>query len=274
MIEDFIARCRRGARATYLGEGRIACRALGRYDLVVDANDIGMTPNIVCDGFWEPSISVVFERVLKPGMTAVDIGANVGYFSLLMASRVGPEGRVISVEANPAMAALLRETIAMNDLGGAVTLHNLAAADGPGELDFYVIPDRNLNSCILLDEWKERVDPERLSRIRAEAPDDILANAGPVDFIKIDVEGAEHLVWKGLRCTLEKNPDIVVVLEFNAARHSEAGALAATIEAAGFPLRHIDDDGTIRGVRKEALLDTGSIADWMLFLKRGEIGQP
>jgi FkbM family methyltransferase len=274
MIDDFIARCRRGARATYLGEGRIACRALGRYDLVVDAGDIGMTPNIVCDGFWEPGISVVLERLLKPGMTAVDIGANVGYFSLLMASRVGPDGRVVSIEANPAMAALLRETIAINGLEAAVTMHNVAAADQAGELDFYIIPDRNLNGCILLDEWKGRVDPARLSRVRAATADDILADAGPIDLIKIDVEGAEHLVWKGLRRTLERNPEIVVVLEYNAARHSEAGPLAATIEADGFPLRFIAPDGSVAPVEREALLDPGSIADWMLFLKRGEVGQP
>ncbi len=273
MIDDFIARCRRGARATYLGESRIACRALNRYDLVVDADDIGMTPNIVCDGFWEPSISVVLERSLKPGMTAVDIGANVGYFSLLMASRVTPGGRVVSIEANPAMAGLLRETIAMNDLETTVALHNVAAADQAGELDFYIIPDRNLNSCILLDEWRGKVDPTRLSRVRAAAADDILADLGPIDLIKIDVEGAEHLVWKGLKRTLANNPGIVVVLEFNASRHSEAGALAATIEADGFPLRFIAGDGSIRAVGRDALLDPGSTEDWMLFLKRGEIGQ-
>lgn len=273
MIDDFIARCRRGARATYLGESRIACRALNRYDLVVDADDIGMTPNIVCDGFWEPSISVVLERSLKPGMTAVDIGANVGYFSLLMASRVTPGGRVVSIEANPAMAGLLRETIAMNDLETIVALHNVAAADQAGELDFYIIPDRNLNSCILLDEWRGKVDPTRLSRVRAAAADDILADLGPIDLIKIDVEGAEHLVWKGLKRTLANNPGIVVVLEFNASRHSEAGALAVTIEADGFPLRFIAGDGSIRAVGRDALLDPDSTEDWMLFLKRGEIGQ-
>ncbi|MBN9070759.1 MAG: FkbM family methyltransferase, partial [Rhizobiales bacterium] len=169
MLDDFIARCRREARAIYLGEGRIACRALGRYDLIVDADDIGITPNIVCDGFWEPGISVLLERLLKPGMTAVDIGANVGYFSLLMASRVGANGRVVSIEANPAMAGLLRETVEMNGLEECVTVHNVAAADRAGELDFYIIPDRNLNGCILLDEWRERVDPARLSRVRAAA---------------------------------------------------------------------------------------------------------
>lgn len=67
------------------------------------------------------------------------------------------------------MACLLRETIAMNGLDATVTVHNVAAADRAGELDFYIIPDRNLNGCILLDEWRERVDPARLSRVRAVA---------------------------------------------------------------------------------------------------------
>ncbi|MBN9070357.1 MAG: FkbM family methyltransferase, partial [Rhizobiales bacterium] len=154
------------------------------------------------------------------------------------------------------------------------TVHNVAAADRAGELDFYIIPDRNLNGCILLDEWRERVDPARLSRVRAAAPDDILADVGAIDVIKIDVEGAEHLVWKGLQRTLAENPGVVVVLEYNAARHSEAGPLAATIEADGFPLRFIAADGSIGAVAHEALRDPNSIADWMLFLQRGETSQP
>lgn len=271
MIDEFMSRCRRQAWATYLGNGRIACRALGRYNLIVDANDIGMTPNIVCDGYWEPGISVVFENVLKPGMTAVDIGANVGYFTLLMASRVAPAGRVVSIEANPTLAELLGESIRMNGLEEMVTVHNTAVADRAREVDFYITPDRNLNGCIMQDEWRTAIDPKYLRKVDAVAPDDLLAGIGRVDIVKIDVEGAEHLVWKGLERTLADNRDIIVILEYNYARHSAAGELVLMVESQGFPLRFIDPAGAIRPVEREALFDAGNVDDWMLFLKRGEI---
>jgi FkbM family methyltransferase len=274
MIEAFIDRCRGDAWGVYMGDGRIACRALARYNLLVDADDIGLTPNLVCDGFWEPHVSVVIERYTKPGMTAVDIGANVGYFSLLMASVAGPTGKVVSIEANPAMAGLLRQTIAMNGLERRIELHNVAAADKPGELDFYVTADRNLNGCILLDEWRERVDPALIRRVPAVAPDDLLAAEEKVDIVKVDVEGGEHLVWRGLERTLRRQREIVVVLEYNYMRHSRAGSLIPMIEAQGFPLRYIDFDGRILPIDRQALFDRGSTADRMLFLKRGEIVEP
>lgn len=267
-VEALAARCRREARASYLGDGRILCRALGRYHLLVDADDVGLTPNVVCDGYWEPGVTLALERSLGPGMVAVDIGANVGYFSLLMAGVVGPAGRVISIEANPALAALLRETVRMNRLEERIEVHDCAAADVAGELELHVPPGRNLNSCVVLEAWRERIEPAQVTRVRAVPPDDLLAGLPRVDVIKIDVEGAEHLVWSGLERTIAANPSLVIVLEFNFARHPRAGALLDRIQTLGFPLRFIDGDGTLRPVLPERLRDPGNLADWMLYLQR------
>ena len=270
MIDAFIDRCRASASAIYCGEGRILATVLGRYRTFLDGADIGMTPNLACDGFWEPSISAVFERYVKPGMVTADIGANVGYYSLMMASQVGEAGKVIAVEASPVVAGLLADTIVINRLEKTITLHNVAAADKPGTLDFYLTPERNLNGCILLDEWRDKVDPAFVRKVPAMPVDDILDAEPRIDFIKVDVEGAEHLVWKGLARTLSRNPDIIVVLEYNFMRHSHAGDIVAMIEAAGFPLREIDADGAIRAVVRETLFDTAAVDDRMLFLKRGD----
>jgi FkbM family methyltransferase len=274
MLESFAQRCRRDAWGTYVGDGRIVCRALGKYNVMVDANDVGLTPNLICDGFWEPNISAVFERYIEPGMTAVDIGANIGYFSLLMASRVGASGKVVAIEANPKLVELLRETIAMNALEVTIDLHNVAAAEKTGFVDFYIPADRNLNSCILLEEWRDRVDPAQVQRVPAMLPDDLLSPYGAIDWIKIDVEGAELLVWQGLEGTLHRNPGITVVLEYNAARSARAADLVPMIEAQGFPLRYIDADGAVRPADRAALLDQGTIEDWMLFLNRADDIEP
>lgn len=268
MIDQFVKRCRAATSAVYLGEGRIMCSVLGGPRMIVDAADIGISPNLACDGYWEPGISTAMSAALRPGMVAVDIGANLGYFTLLMAGRVGARGRVISVEANPALAGFLGETIAVNRLGRQVTLHNHAVSDRAGELDFFIFPDRNLNSGILLDEWRDRVLPENIHRVKAVTGDSLLSRLTRVDLIKIDVEGAEHMVWRGLRETLRRNPDITVMLEHNASRHTETGSLIEMIEEDGFRLREVGADGYVVDVAREALLDRQDVEDHMLFLRR------
>lgn len=267
-VDAFIARCRSAASATYLGEGRIMCSALGRFRAVVDADDMGLTPNLACDGFWEPGISVAMAAVLEPGMVAVDIGANIGYFTLLMADRVGPRGRVVAIEANPALAELVAETIILNRLDDVVTLHNCAAADAEGSLDFFIVPGRNLNSGIVLEEWRDRVDPVNVRKIPAAPADTLLAELGRVDLVKIDVEGAEHMVLAGLEATIAANPGIAIIVEYNFKRHSQAGSLLPMIERHGFPLREIDEDGDVIPVERASLLDPANHEDRMLFLRR------
>lgn len=270
MIGAFVERCRSRASAVYCGNDRILCRALENHHIFLDARDIGITPNLVCDGFWEPGISVAMERHLRPGMTAVDIGANIGYFTLLMASKVGGDGQVVAIEPNPRIAGLLRETVAVNRLQSRVAVHNVAAADEDGELDFFIIPEHTLNACIVLDEWTERVSPSQVHKVPAAAADTILDAYPRVDFIKIDVEGGEHLVWKGLSRTLDRNPGISVILEYNYNRHSTAGSVVEMFERQGFIPRQIDLEGELKPVERASLFDETTLDDIMLFLNRGE----
>lgn len=82
-------------------------------------------------------------RVLRPGMRCLDLGANVGYFTLLMADAVGPSGRVAAVEANPRLADLLGRTVDVNGFGDRVTVTQRAASDRSGDrLHLHVPPGR------------------------------------------------------------------------------------------------------------------------------------
>lgn len=270
MLDAFMERCRNDAAATFCGNGRILCRALGQYHVFVEADDIGLTPNLVCDGFWEPGISLVFERFLKPGMVAVDVGANIGYFSLMMASKVGLEGHVVAVEANPKTADLLRDTIAINACEDRIELHNVALADVKGELAFHVVPQRNLNACLVTDILKDRVDPDLVQKVPALRGDELLEKHERIDFIKIDVEGAEQLVWDGLEQTWARNHDIIIVLEFNGVRLADPEHLINQIVEHGFHLRAIDEQGGIVAIERSELLDPLHREDFMLFLSRND----
>ena len=89
-----------------------------------------------------------------------------------------------------------------------------------------------------------------------------------VDLIKIDVEGAEESVWRGMERTISDNPDLVVILEFNVPRYEDPRAFLGTIESAGFALRYIDVDTEVKDVSVERLLSEQVGDDWMLYLAR------
>ena len=106
--------CRSQVQPVYLGDHTALCRILGRYKFYVDTRDEGFGSNILLDGFWEMWLTMAIARHLKPGMIAIDIGANFGYYSLLMADLVGPKGIVIAVEPNGHAAPKLRSSLTLN----------------------------------------------------------------------------------------------------------------------------------------------------------------
>ena len=95
--------------------------------MLVDTRDAAIAPWIVLDGLWETHVTDWLQQTLRPGQMFVDVGANVGYFTLLGAQLVGPKGRVVAVEAHPGLAELLRRNVIMNGLYGYVTTWHRAA---------------------------------------------------------------------------------------------------------------------------------------------------
>jgi hypothetical protein len=92
-----------------------------------------------------------------------------------------------------------------------------------------------------------------------------------VDVIKIDAEGAEHSIWRGMRAVVEKNPKLTIIMETRCSRYQNAGAFLREILNAGFPLRHIAYDGSIEELSAERMLKERPNEDWMLFLRRQNV---
>ena len=105
--------------------------------IFVDTRDIGLTPHILVDGMWEPAVLEVFRRVVGGGMTVVDIGANIGWYSLLAASRVGEKGSVIAFEPNEDLVRLLRRSAEVNGFGGRLTVVEKGVMEKNCLLEFY-----------------------------------------------------------------------------------------------------------------------------------------
>jgi FkbM family methyltransferase len=239
---------------------------LGRYKFLVDSRDEGLAPHLLLDGYWEFWVTDLICRTVRPGQIVFDVGANLGYYAVLMAELVGPAGRVHAVEPNPRLANLTRRNLALNGFTGWSRLHRVAASDRAGTtMRFLVSPSDPKNGRILGANEPSPPESEGFTElvVKGARLDDLCPD--PVAFLKIDVEGAEEAVWNGMQGLLARSPDCIVLLEFNAGRCRDAAALLRDI-AGRFPLRELGYDARIHPVSAETVLPRSE--DTLLYLSR------
>ena len=187
-------------------------------------------------GVWEPNLTDFFYGNLRPGDVVIDVGANIGYFTLLAASIVGTTGRVISIEASPQIFGLLAENIEMNRLSN-VRAVNCAAAYADGEMSVYASGEDNIghSSTIPLD------DNKFIGTVKARPLHDILTSEelSRVRLVKIDIEGAERPVIESILEHLDLyGPDCEIAVEVSV----ENNDLFAVMAARGFKAYQLKND--------------------------------
>lgn len=145
-------------------------------------------------------------RYLRPGDRFLDVGANIGAYTLFAASLTGPNGNIDAIEAVPILATGLRANIELNGLEGRVTIYEVAASDHSGEIRFRV--DRDVTSRMAVD-----TDPDHTVKVVPCSPLDDLVPPGAIALAKIDVEGAEVSVLRGMSKRLRASDPPVLLLE-------------------------------------------------------------
>jgi FkbM family methyltransferase len=245
-----------------LGRDRALCRVLTRYLFYVDTRDMSLVPHLALNGCWEPWITQAIARCLAPGQHCLDIGANHGYYAVLMADAVGPDGWVLAAEPNPELTGLLGRTLEVNGLAGHVEVVESAVTDRARDMAVLRVPTERSGGASLYATGG--ADEQRL--VCTTTVDELVEGWPRVDLVKIDVEGAEERVWRGMSATLERNPSLTVLTELCTDRHYDAGAFLARVQAAGFRLRHVNWDSQIEDVTVAQCLTERT--EWMLWLRR------
>lgn len=162
-------------------------------------------------GTYEPQESALIRRFLRPGMTFVDVGANVGYYSLMASASAGPTGRVLAIEPNPDLCECLEQTIRENRIRNIVVAQ-AAMAEESGWADLFIPKQPGNNTATMVPH--EGGTPVR---VRVLTLDEYLEQQQitTVDFLKIDVEGFEDKVLEGARSALRAKRIRAVICEFN-----------------------------------------------------------
>ena len=240
------------------------CRSLGRYKMYVDLADDGLSPHLMLDGVWELGTTRALACRVGEGVVAFDVGANLGYYTVLLAELVGASGHVHAAEPNPRVMARLRRTVALNGYGARVSLHAEPLGAVGGEAVVLHVPDGLPQNATLRGGGREGASSHSLVTTTLDA----VVGDGPAGFVKIDAEGAEQAIWQGMARLLARRERLTVFVEFTPDRYDDPAAFLRLILATGFALSIVDADGEVRPIGFDAVLAGPAHVDRMLVLER------
>jgi len=176
----------------------------GDFLIYCDPNDLAVAKYVLSNAY-EPHVTQLFRDRLSPGMGVLDIGANIGYYSMLFAQLVGPEGYVLAIEPNPSNCKLLEASRRLNGFEN-LTLVQAAAGRELGLLAFHESFSNGFTSD-LRDDLQSIVESHTVACVR---PDILVPADRPIHAIKIDVEGAEFNALMGSQSIIEKYHPLIV----------------------------------------------------------------
>lgn len=209
------------------------------------------------ESFEENTKNLIMNTV-KCGMVVLDIGANIGYYTVKMASIVGEQGKVLAFEPNSLMVEELKNNIELNNFKN-IQIHEIALSNISGNLTFYN-PSIGKEAHGSLKQNKT-FDFTDTKEVKAERLDMVLKNAGidKVDFIKMDVEGAEYEVLLGAKELLSSDNKPIIIFESAenlcyAFEHKVFDVLKLVSDY-GYEIENIDFGNWIARPKKNDVLD-------------------
>jgi FkbM family methyltransferase len=251
--------------ATYLGDGLVFLPTSLGLPLIGFADDLQITPSILMQRKWDERTTQLLERIIKPGDCFLDIGANIGYFTVFGAALAGGTGHVHAFEPNPRTHHVLTRNVRLNRFSHVCTLHQSALGDRTGTATIHTFVRNQCGSTLsslpdhLLEEWYERpVD----CTVPLTTLDAVFADRDEVfSCIKMDAEGSEAMIWAGgARFFREHvNDRTIIMLEWNPPALAGAGAdpraLIATFANHGFSVWRRDDRLALTRITDAVQLD-------------------
>jgi FkbM family methyltransferase len=212
------------------------------------------------DGTYEPELTALLERYLPPGGTFLDVGANIGVFTLTAARIAGPLGRVIAIEASPEIGGFLSRNIAANGCPNVTLVAKAAAENGPQRLAFWPAPAEKFGMGALAPQF----DAAAIA-VDADTIDNIVTalDIAHVDLIKMDIEGFEAAALRGARRLLSSSRPPPVIIEFADWAENRAGARCGdaqrVLQELGYKLKLIRRDGRLQDLTEPLARGSASI---------------
>ncbi|WP_193726583.1 FkbM family methyltransferase [Paenibacillus guangzhouensis] len=248
----------------YIGNGKMLVQAAYGGLLTMSSKDLSLMPTLVTTGATELPLTHYMMQTVTAGQTVVDVGANIGYFTVLASLLAGSQGKVIGLEANPEVYTLLRDNLAMNWLTDQATVYPYAAFSKAGTIPFYVSAKFQGDSSIQQRTQNEQIKGQHTKiEVQAIPLDTLLADVKTVDFLKIDIEGGEYHALLGMIGSMSAKKIKQMAFEWNPAMLGEdAPRLAALLigleEEQRASLHVLDDQGKLHACRARDITNASS----------------
>lgn len=266
---EFESVCKEHAANAYMGNNTVLCKILSKYKIYVHTQDQGIVPHLIMDGYWETWVTQCLARIVKPGDVCIDIGANFGYFTLLLSELCGTKGKTIAVEPNPQICDYLRMSQSIHPYHFEIMEAALSNKTGRTTLTIPAIYPGNASITSLLASYTKK---QSKVKVKTLTLDELTEQYGlqRIDVIKMDIEGAEPMVFEGMKQTIARNPNLQIIMEYTPYSYPDAPAFTK------FLFDHFTIN-RIKDVDQMTLLDESSIEDLIqltdhtdLYLQRKE----
>ena len=182
-------------------KGGVVVRNVQGSRMKLDLSDQGISRALFLKGVHEPYSTRQFREELKPGMVLLEIGANIGYYTLIALQRIGPKGSVVALEPSPINLCSLSENLRINGVEGNVKVYPYAAGREQGRLPFFQMPSGNHSTLAKRSECTFK--PRSVYDVKVRSIDELVKGEHfKIDYFRMDVEGFEAEVIEGMVETL------------------------------------------------------------------------
>ncbi len=227
------------------------------FEILVDPRDPGVSSSIILFGMAEPCVSEIFKRVTKPGMTVLDIGANIGWYTLLGAKLAGRYGKVIAVEPEPTNFSILSQSVALNEFQN-IELVNACMTNRPGTVKLN-LSSTNPGGHSIVCPSNHYVECQGIT------VDSIVEKHGKIDVVKIDAESAEPLVLQGASKLLDGENPLDIIMEYSPLAWKGYETLQSNLHEK-FQMFKINSSPFL--IRRAKFEDLSTVRQSMLYLRR------
>jgi len=211
-----------------IDHGEIEIEILG-YKMRVLSDDRGLSRDLLIDGIREDGSTHLMESILHGDMIAFDIGANLGYYLLLEATRLGRNSHIFAFEPHPDNFRMLKKNIELNGMSDKVSIYQCAVSDRNGSAELIVEHCSNYHRLVSSATMPAKDETQRIN-VQTVSLDSFCKEheIESADFIRMDVEGQEVEIIRGARDVIKRSPNCVIFLEIHPwlLRHNASDKLA------------------------------------------------
>lgn len=223
--------------------------------MYLDVADRGLSQDLILDGIREAHYVETVQKIVKEGDIVVDIGANIGYYALLESKIVGARGIIYAIEPVPENYDLLKKNIALNTYSN-IESYRIAIGNKNGTEKMYVPPQRNLSAITSVSNFRKGEKSVEEIEVSVMTLDELLKDKPYPNVIRMDVEGYEYQIVKGMKKTLGTRLPLTILMELHCGNLTveQSRELLQLLKDNGFEITDVVFEGWTKGSSSHKVL--------------------